>query len=331
MPRTNLLTEDEKSKIGVYSELGFTHREIANKMKRSQSAITRYLKNLRSPSSKKPLGRPNAVSPRYRNSILRAASNKVTSVGKIKHELGVPASRTTVWRVMNSSKILENKKILKKPKLTPEHKINRLDFARRTMTWNQEWQNIIFSDEKKFNLDGPDGFHHYWHDLRKNERVFSRRAQGGGSVMVWAGFTSKAKTEICFVDTRLNSSGYCRLLNNHLLNFMSQYPDQDLIFQQDNAPCHRAISTMEWLEERGISTLPWPPLSPDLNPIENLWGLLCRDVYAGGRQFSSINELKAQILLSWENMQLKTLQTLINSMPSRIFQTILKNGASTDY
>lgn len=85
------------------------------------------------------------------------------------------------------------------------------------------------------------------------------------------------------------------------------------------------------MEERGISTLPWPPLSPDLNPIENLWGLLCRDVYAGGRQFSSINELKAQILLSWENMQLQTLQTLINSMPSRIFQTILKNGASTDY
>ena len=56
------------------------------------------------------------------------------------------------------------------------------------MTWNEEWRKVVWSDEKKFNLDGPDGFSYYWHDLRKEEEIFSSRAQGGGSIMIWASF-----------------------------------------------------------------------------------------------------------------------------------------------
>ncbi|VDO76363.1 unnamed protein product [Heligmosomoides polygyrus] len=44
--------------------------------------------------------------------------------------------------------------------------------------------NIIFSDEKKFNSDGPGGCHCYWRDLRKDPLVFSRRKFDGGSQMV---------------------------------------------------------------------------------------------------------------------------------------------------
>jgi hypothetical protein len=45
---------------------------------------------------------------------------------------------------------------------------------------------------KKFNLDGPDGVACYWHDLRK-EQIFSKRQQGGGSLMVWASLVMVAK------------------------------------------------------------------------------------------------------------------------------------------
>ena len=54
--------------------------------------------------------------------------------------------------------------------------------------------------EKNFNLDGPDGFSYYQHDLGKEEKIFSSRTQGGGSIMIGASFGWGGKSLICFVD-----------------------------------------------------------------------------------------------------------------------------------
>ncbi|KAK4327926.1 hypothetical protein Pmani_001617 [Petrolisthes manimaculis] len=50
-------------------------------------------------------------------------------------------------------------------------------------------------------------------------------------------------------------------------------PAKKMIFMQDNCPVHKARVVQCWFEERmeQIEFLPWPALSPDLNPIENVW------------------------------------------------------------
>uniref|UniRef100_A0A1I7WMY9 Cytochrome b5 heme-binding domain-containing protein n=1 Tax=Heterorhabditis bacteriophora TaxID=37862 RepID=A0A1I7WMY9_HETBA len=46
---------------------------------------------------------------------------------------------------------------------------------------------------------------------------------------------------------------------------------------------------------RNIIFMDWLSRSPDLNPSENLWGILVRQVYAHNRQLSSIEDLKKTV------------------------------------
>lgn len=114
------------------------------------------------------------------------------------------------------------------------------------MHWTSEWQNVLFSDEKKFNLDGPDGFQNYWHDLRREKSVRMSRNFGGGTVMIWAAFGSRGKSKIAWISTKMKANDYVEVLECELIRLYEEIDDENLIFQQDNASIHSAKVTKKW-------------------------------------------------------------------------------------
>ncbi|KAL3666445.1 hypothetical protein V7S43_019056 [Phytophthora oleae] len=193
------------------------------------------------------------------------------------------------------------------------------------------WERVIFSDEKKFNLDGPDGYQYYWHDVRVDLKLYSKRVSGGGSVMVWAGMNTYGKTDIAFLEGRQDSKCYTDTLDSYLAPFLQNLRENhgipNPIFQQDNASIHESRFTREHIEAMGITKLKWLAKSPDLNPVENVWGQLAWSVYEGGRQFDSREELKAQIVRSWTNIKQNYLRHLSDTIPTRMAQVVLKRVA----
>lgn len=199
------------------------------------------------------------------------------------------------------------------------------------MDYGTKWKTVLFSDEKKFNLDGPDGFKYYWHDLRKEPKFYSKRVAGGSSVMVWAGIGYGGKTDIVFADGKLNSELYQNMIGPQLEKFAEIICGPQWIFQQDNAPIHGSISTKNWFLSNDINVMDWPPLSPDLNPIENIWGILVRDIYKGGCQYENIKALREAILESWKKISDHVLRNVIDSMPNRVFDLISLKGKKINY
>jgi transposase len=100
----------------------------------------------------------------------------------------------------------------------------------------------------------------------------------------------------------MKSKDYTDLLEDVFIPFFEDL-DEDLVFQQDNASIHGSKLTTQWFQLKEIELLSWPSRSPDLNLIENLWRILASKVYANGRQFASMKELKARIKTCWEEIE----------------------------
>lgn len=189
----------------------------------------------------------------------------------------------------------------------------------------------MFSDEKKFKLDGPDGYNSYWHDLRKDKKYFSKRNFGGGSCMVWGAFSGDKTVSLAFVSCKMDSVAYQTVLKSNLLPYMRRFRRCKRIFQQDNAAVHSSSSTKQWFAANKIDVLDWPACSPDLNPMENVWGLLVREIYENNLNYSTVDELKKAIIKTWKNLNKTTLKNLSQSMGNRIFEVIRRNGRQINY
>ena len=86
----------------------------------------------------------------------------------------------------------------------------------------------------------------------------------------------------------------------------------------NGAKPHTAKVTMKMLEEKYTDMIvDWPPSSPDLNPIENLyWVILMENVYQD--DCKNVRALKQRVRLCWRTtIKADVLRPLVADMSNR--------------
>ena len=104
-------------------------------------------------------------------------------------------------------------------------------------------------------------------------------------------------------------------------------PQDPWLLQEDNDPKHMSRSATEWKGLHWVNRIPWPSQSPDLNPMENVWGVL--EASVAQRMCRTEMGLKRAIEEEWVKLSGDFAQKLVESVPKRLSAMIDNKGAST--
>lgn len=132
---------------------------------------------------------------------------------------------------------------------------------------------------------------------------------------------------------KLNSKNYCDFLWENFFkkwyNRKSKAFKKSMVFMQDNAPSHASKYSTTFLAEKGIkgdNLMIWPPSSPDLNPIENLWAILKQRIYMEGQQYATLTSLWETLVAQAALIQPDEILKLTSSMDNRLLRVVAKKG-----
>jgi hypothetical protein len=149
--------------------------------------------------------------------------------------------------------------------------------------------------------------------------------------MVWGAISKSGGLRLVCMEGAITADAYVDMLENDFFNVVEDHLPENFVWMHDNAPPHVALRTKAYLERRGITTMEWPPMSPDLNPIENIWSLLQTEVYRGKKEFKNTTDLWNAIIAAWHALPLETFRNLYDSIPGRLIKVIEEKGERIPY
>lgn len=217
---------------------------------------------------------------------------------------------------------------------TDEHRRKRLSLANGYSDWSEEkWETVLFTDEKSFCGAGSNG------------QVWVRRPVGEElkpdycvdhkphpvKVNAWGSFSGRGLGYLYIFNINLDATLMLTILRTHLIESAerSNISDGQWWLLQDNDPKHKSKKVDTWIKQHGVDCIDFPPYSPDLNPIENLWNDVARRVEK--RQATTMELLQEVVAEEWAATSTQFIRTLAHSMPARCQAVINANGNHTSY
>jgi transposase len=294
-------------------------------------------------------GRPNTTTPAVDLKIVLLARQKpLLTLYQIQEELykkKLYLTEAVIVQRLHSAGIHSYMR-RPKPLLTAKHKATRLAFANANIGLNfSKW---IFSDECSVSVFPSHVKQRVWRkcsDSWDAEFSCTPIVRQSTKLMVWAcagmwgkgpllihkpvkssksGKKKKKKKK----DKTITAIKYLSVLKSQLPALQHKI-GPDAIFQHDNARVHTAAIVTQWLQHRHTPVVDWPPCSPDLSPLENLWTDFKRRVW--DRSPKTIADLPAAIRGAWKSFTNEEVSHYFSNVEQRLRDVVDSQGGSTKY
>ena len=300
-------------------------------------------------------GRPTKITDAKRRKVEAVIDeNPQLPLQEITSQANTGLGHSTVDKIISEAKF----RLLvprKKPFWRKGQKEKRKDFCFRRRLWKKEaWWKVVFVDECSIEYDPfPAGKRVR---VREGEKLFEKNLKpsfksGRTTVSVFACIAKGSRSELMVVRRRTakeRTSARDRLgLNSHqfaeelhkkcIIPFILEQGDtpDHIYLATDGVPWHFGGENKAIREECGYLQLPWPPNSPDLNPIENVWMLLKLRLR---KRFSKVAqrphseaELFSAAQDEWAKIPQEVIDKLIDSMPVRLQAVLDADGGHTKW
>jgi len=248
----------------------------------------------------------------------------------------IPAWQTIERYLLNNN--LQHKVMLKKSFIRPINIQKRILFAKECLDKpNDFFDYVIWSDETSIHsIPSKKQYTMRVHaSTPREEMPYNGQLQGGGfNVMFWGCFSKMGLGPLLALEGSQNQHTYRKLLQEHVIPEIKSREEEcgcSVLFMQDNAPCHKAKLIIDYFEENHIETLNWPPQSPDLNPIENLWNWITRKLESEFPFPTTREQLIGYVMEIWDKIPEKIVETLCESVPRRLSEVLRMKGRPTKY
>lgn len=342
MPPRRRLSDVQRGMAVAWLQEGVGVREVGRRLQVTHSVIQRLrdrFNNTGNVQEPRRSGRPRMTTRRDDRYVILSALRVRTATantlrGQLRTATNVLVSDQTVRNRLHEVDLRSRRRVVRPP-LTRVHRAARLAWARRHLAWTrQQWSRVLFSDESRYTLSFNDGRVRVWR--RPGERfidatILEHNRHGGGSLMVWAGFSLHHRTPLHRVEGNITGIAYMNDILRPIAIPALQAIGPGAILQDDNARPHRAQVVNNFLQQQQVTRMNWPSCSPDLNPIEHVWDVLGRRIRANHPPPPNLNVLFQTLQQEWQAIPRDTLQTLLTSMRQRCIDCINANGGHTRY
>ncbi|GFU61908.1 transposable element Tcb2 transposase [Trichonephila clavipes] len=285
-------------------------------------------------------GRVRSMTPAEDRYIaLSAKRNRRTTAQQVANQFlvasGKQISRKSVARRLTGGGLYARRPVVCVP-LTRQHRTARLQWCREHHSWTeQNWACVLFSDESRFSLSSDCRRQLIWREsgtAYRPENIQEKDRYPTCSIMVWAGIMINGHTRLHVVanGTMTGQRYIDEVLLPHVRLFRGAVGDK-FVFMYDNATCHQTLAVQDCLDSEGIQCLVWPARSPDLNPIENVWDALGRQVAGRNYPPTNKNTLIRALTDEWDKLPQQPLDNVVQSMVRRVECCITLHGGHIPY